>query len=134
MHSIFGTRIAGQCSSVTDTWPCPRTQHSRKVSYRRRLPHVQKTDADLFVTFCTGGRKVLPAEARDLMLKHCLREGGICLSRARAPAPHSPSINLEFTCTRSLSCRTMCTFCSGRFAMKMAGRFLWSTFSNASRE
>jgi REP element-mobilizing transposase RayT len=48
-----------------------------KYRYRRRLPHLQKADADLFITFCTGARKVLPQEARDLVLRHCLREGGI---------------------------------------------------------
>lgn len=47
-----------------------------KYRYRRRLPHLQKADCDLFVTFCTA-RKVLPPEARDLVLEHCLREGGI---------------------------------------------------------
>lgn len=48
-----------------------------KYHYRRRLPHLQKADADLFITFCTGARRVLPQEARDLVLQHCLREGGI---------------------------------------------------------
>jgi len=38
---------------------------------------LQKADADLFVTFCTGGRGILPEQARDLVLEHCLREGGI---------------------------------------------------------
>jgi REP element-mobilizing transposase RayT len=45
-----------------------------KYRYRRRLPHVQKADAALFVTFCTGGRMILPERARDLVLEHCLRE------------------------------------------------------------
>jgi REP element-mobilizing transposase RayT len=48
-----------------------------KCRYRRRLPHLQKADADLFVTFCTGARRILPGVARDLVLEHCLREGGI---------------------------------------------------------
>jgi REP element-mobilizing transposase RayT len=46
-----------------------------KYRYRRRLPHLQKADCDLFVTFCTA-RRVLPPEARDLVMGHCLREGG----------------------------------------------------------
>jgi len=45
--------------------------------YRRRLPHLQKADACIFVTFCTGARRVLPEPARDLVLGHCLREGGL---------------------------------------------------------
>jgi REP element-mobilizing transposase RayT len=48
-----------------------------KYKYRRRLPHLQKADADLFITFCTGARQVLPEKVRDLVLQHCLREGGI---------------------------------------------------------
>jgi len=37
---------------------------------------LQKADADLFVTFCTG-RMILPEKARSLVLEHCLREGGV---------------------------------------------------------
>jgi REP element-mobilizing transposase RayT len=48
-----------------------------KYQYRRRLPHLQKADADLFVTFCTGGPLVLSSAARDLVFEHCLREGGL---------------------------------------------------------
>ena len=48
-----------------------------KYQYRRRLPHLQKEDAPVFVTFCTGGCRILPGPARDLVLDHCLREGGL---------------------------------------------------------
>jgi len=48
-----------------------------KYRYRRRLPHLQKADAAVFVTFCTAGRLALPEAARDLVLEHCLRESGI---------------------------------------------------------
>ena len=54
-----------------------------KYRYRRRLPHLQKADCDLFVTFCTA-RKVLPPEARDLVMGHCLREGGVAAASAFA--------------------------------------------------
>jgi REP element-mobilizing transposase RayT len=47
-----------------------------KYRYRRRLPHLQKADCDLFITFCTGTLAPLPAAARDLILGHCLREHG----------------------------------------------------------
>jgi REP element-mobilizing transposase RayT len=47
-----------------------------KYKYRRRLPHLQKEDADVFVTLCTA-RRILPAPARDLVLSHCLRESGL---------------------------------------------------------
>jgi len=63
-----------------------------KYRYRRRLPHIQKVDADLFITFCTLGRVILPEQARALVLQHCLREGGILAGSnvARAPSPASP--------------------------------------------
>jgi REP element-mobilizing transposase RayT len=48
-----------------------------KYRYHRWLPHLQKADAAVFVTFCRGARLVLPGPARDLVLEHCLREGGI---------------------------------------------------------
>jgi putative transposase len=47
-----------------------------KYRYRRRLPHLQKADADFFITFRTA-RVVLTPAARDLVLQHCLREGGV---------------------------------------------------------
>ncbi len=67
-----------------------------KYRYRRRLPHLQRADADLFVTFCTGGRRILRAEARDLILEHCLREGGILpLAGEGARATLRPRIHLH---------------------------------------
>jgi hypothetical protein len=70
-----------------------------KYRYRRRLPHLQKADGDLFVTFCTSARRILPGNARDLVLEHCLREGGIFAGEgARAtqsfPTP-TPRIHLH---------------------------------------
>ena len=58
------------------------SQTLAKYRYRRRLPHLQKADAALFVTFCTAARVKLPGEARDLFLEHCLREQEtrVCLS------------------------------------------------------
>jgi REP element-mobilizing transposase RayT len=53
------------------------SQTLAKYRYRRRLPHLQKADAALFVTFCTGGRMILPERARDLVLAHCLSEAGV---------------------------------------------------------
>jgi REP element-mobilizing transposase RayT len=50
-----------------------------KYQYRRRLPHFQKSDAPLSITFCTGGRLALPEDARDLVLNHCLRDHGVSI-------------------------------------------------------
>jgi len=59
-----------------------------KYRYRRRLPHLQKADAAVFVTFCTGGRLVLPEAARDLVLNTASEKAASGHSRARAPVPH----------------------------------------------
>jgi REP element-mobilizing transposase RayT len=48
----------------------------RIYEYRRRLPHFQKFDRALFVTFCKLTRDPLPDRARDLVLEHCLFEQG----------------------------------------------------------
>jgi hypothetical protein len=65
-----------------------------KYRYRRRLPHLQKADADLFVTFCTGGPFVLSSAARDLVLEHCLREGGLWQLAGEGARP-TPRIHLH---------------------------------------
>src|SRR3954451_10775328 len=76
---------------------CPtKTSPLEKYRYRRRLPHLQKADSDLFITFCTAGRRILPEQARDLVLEHCLREGGILpmAGEGARPAP-APRIHLH---------------------------------------
>jgi REP element-mobilizing transposase RayT len=66
-----------------------------KYRYRRRLPHLQRAEADLFVTFCTAGPLVLSAATRDLVLEHCLREDATNVARAPTPANcPKPRINL----------------------------------------
>ena len=44
--------------------------------YRRRLPHYQKSDRPLFVTFRKLTAYPLPPIARTLVLEHCLRDNG----------------------------------------------------------
>ena len=46
--------------------------HQRKHFYRRFLPHFQKEDCALFITFSTWKRWILPEVARDLALEACL--------------------------------------------------------------
>ncbi len=96
------------CLLITDNgtfatlaWPCHCSKRGReykmsttplpKYRYRRRLPHLQKADADLFVTFCTA-RWRLPDVAREIVIEHCLREGALpcgagALARESIPAP-----------------------------------------------
>lgn len=47
-----------------------------KYDYRRRIPHIQKDNRPIFITFTTDHRWVLPAEARDTVLDCCLKENG----------------------------------------------------------
>jgi REP element-mobilizing transposase RayT len=62
---------------VHPTFGLMSTSAPTKYCYRRRLPHLQKADAALFVSFCTGAHLILPDQARHLVLEHCLREGGL---------------------------------------------------------
>lgn len=43
-----------------------------QYEYRRRLPHYQKADRALFVTFRKLFKDPFPEAARDLVLAHCL--------------------------------------------------------------
>jgi REP element-mobilizing transposase RayT len=47
-----------------------------KYDYRRRLPHLQKDDHPLFVTFTTKNRWRLPAAACDVVFECCLKQNG----------------------------------------------------------
>lgn len=47
----------------------------RRYEYRRRLPHYQKDDRPLFVTFRTLKMELSP-DARTLALQHCLHDNG----------------------------------------------------------
>lgn len=48
----------------------------RKYEYRRNLPHYQKDNRILFITYSTWHRWVLPGVARDLALESCVRANG----------------------------------------------------------
>ncbi len=45
---------------------------SNPYNYRRRLPHLQKFDCPIFVTFCKRTQEPLSPAARSLILEHCL--------------------------------------------------------------
>ena len=47
---------------------------STKYSYRRRLPHLQRSNRPAFVTFRTAGRDEIPEAYRHLVLEHCLHD------------------------------------------------------------
>jgi len=47
-----------------------------KGYYKRNLPHIEKFQADYFVTFRTSNDFFLPPAARSIALRHCLFENG----------------------------------------------------------
>ena len=53
----------------------PKLAHN-PFSYRRNLPHIQKADKELFVTFHSYNYRILPSKARDIVLKACLFQDG----------------------------------------------------------
>ncbi len=59
--------------------PPPAVSEARPAltSYRRDLPHLQRDDKTLFVTFNTLKRWKLPAVARQLVIEHCLHDHGM---------------------------------------------------------
>jgi len=46
---------------------------SNPYEYRRKLPHYQKFDRAIFVTFCKRTQEPLSPAARSLVLQHCLK-------------------------------------------------------------
>jgi hypothetical protein len=56
--------------------PKGRSFMQPKYEYRRRLPHIQKGNRPIFITFTTDRRWKLPAEAKDIVLECCLKENG----------------------------------------------------------
>ena len=48
-----------------------------KYRYRRQLPHLQKDERALFITFATVRRWHLPPAAREIVLNCCLAQNGV---------------------------------------------------------
>ncbi len=46
---------------------------TRMYEYRRMLPHYQKANRAIFVTFCKSSREPFASEARDEVLQCCLK-------------------------------------------------------------
>ena len=49
---------------------------AHNYDYHRRLPHYQKADRAIFVTFRKLNREPFAANARDVILQHCLHDDG----------------------------------------------------------
>jgi len=50
---------------------------AHRYDYRRRLPHYQKADRAIFVTFRKLIREPFAANARGVILQHCMHDDGI---------------------------------------------------------
>jgi putative transposase len=55
---------------------CMLSAQFRHYEYRRRLPHYQKDDRPVFVTFRVMLGSILSPQARSLTLQHCLYDSG----------------------------------------------------------
>jgi REP element-mobilizing transposase RayT len=94
--SNSGARDVGRGPRYLTHFMSTKAPPLSKYRYRRRLPHLQKADTAVFATFCTGGRLALPEQARDIVLEHCLREGGFQLFAGEgARATLQPRIHLH---------------------------------------
>lgn len=70
-----------------------------KCSYRRTLPHLQKDDRPVFITFCTLNRWALPERARRAALEGCLAEGRRTMA-LHAAVVMPDHVHLIFTANR----------------------------------
>jgi len=71
----------------------------RRYEYRRRLPHYQKDERPLFVTYRTMPYLELSPEARTLALQHCLHDHGKTIS-LHAAVIMPDHVHLLFTALR----------------------------------
>ena len=70
-----------------------------RYEYRRRLPHYQRDDRPLFVTFRTLKCLLLTPEARTLALQHCLHDHGRTI-QLHAAVIMPDHVHLLFTALR----------------------------------
>jgi len=70
-----------------------------RYPYRRYLPHYQKDDRPLFVTFRTRKRLKLSPEAQTIALQHCLHDHGITIT-LHAAVIMPDHVHLLFTARR----------------------------------
>ena len=71
----------------------------RRYEYRRRLPHYQKDDRPLFVTFRIQRGLLLTPDARSIVLQHCLHDNGVTVT-LHAVVIMPDHVHLLFTALR----------------------------------
>jgi REP element-mobilizing transposase RayT len=72
-----------------------------RYEYRRRLPHYQRDDRPLFVTFRAKKTLLLSPQARDLALQHCLHDHGKTI-QLHAAVIMPDHVHLLFTALRDI--------------------------------
>ena len=72
---------------------------AKSFSYRRNLPHLQKTDHAVFVTFRTYQNLQLSPAARSAVMEHILYENGRRI-RLHGVVVMPNHVHLLFTCLR----------------------------------
>jgi REP element-mobilizing transposase RayT len=72
-----------------------------RYEYRRRLPHYQRDDRPLFVTFRAKKTLPLSPQARDLALQHCLHDHGKTI-QLHAAVIMPDHVHLLFTALRDV--------------------------------
>jgi REP element-mobilizing transposase RayT len=77
----------------------PTASSFHRYEYRRRLPHYQRDDRPIFVTFRTHAGLHLTPEARTLALQHCLHDHGKTI-RLHAVVIMPDHVHLLFTALR----------------------------------
>jgi hypothetical protein len=78
------------------------TASFRRYEYRRLLPHYQRDERPLFVTFRTSSRFTLSCEARTLVLQHCFHDHGKTI-HLHAVVVMPDHVHLLFTALRMLT-------------------------------
>lgn len=71
----------------------------RRYQYRRNLPHYQKDDRPLFVTFRTRKPLQLSPEAKTVVLQHCLHDNAVTIT-LHAAVIMPDHVHLLFTARR----------------------------------
>jgi hypothetical protein len=74
--SIVHPSQTATCTQALNKVCCEPPTLAHNYDYQRRLPHHQKADRAIFVTFRKLIRDPFPADARDVILQHCIHDDG----------------------------------------------------------
>jgi len=108
----------------------PQALLQRKYNYRRRLPHYQKDDRSLFVTFRAWSKDVLAETVRDAVLQHCLHDDRVKL-HMHAVVVMPDHVHLIITPAVEISLERAVQFIKGGFSHSLGRGSIWqASFTN----